>query len=710
MKYYKIKRQVVAIALVCGLPGLVHANAEDTSIQMEKWKCKWCEFDEAYGVNWNVELGLGNLSEESNYFMQNSGLSNDGSFGIANFSGQSLDEEGYFWQVKGESLASNNRALSFASGVMGSYRLDLGYKEQSRWNSRVESPFIETGSQSLNLPPQWVFGFQVEDLTLLPESLIEYKLGSKRKTASIGFEWQAQNDLPKFNLSYSKQNKKGTRSVGAAIGIDNAFDVNSSILPLSFDYDTQQVDAQLSYHIPGWQLQAGLYSSFFSDNSSRVRWQNPFSNGVDGWGEFGAAPDNHFEQIYFSVSHQYSTDTTITGHMAYGQMRQNESFSDFTINPAIGTQLLPASSLDGKVNTWTGNLKFNTRFSKSLRLNANLRVDEKDNKTITNSYDYVIADTIESLVTRTNIPYGFSKSLISSDLEYRFSNKTKIIAGFDLEQYDRTYQVRKKTEESTYRMTYKTSFSEKIDARVKLESSDRDGDARRSVGAVLSTENLLMEKFNLADRQRDHIQIDLAYYISDNFDMSFSADFGEDDYSSTSLGLLESDFENYSLDLSWLVNDSLSFYSFAGYERYKSSQSGSQNFTTADWFNDLLDTTITTGAGFEYSIWEGELSLGADVVYSESEEINDLNSEVLLLSIESLPEVNVDISSVEFYMSYQINEDTTLSSRFIHQSYKDDLISDYALAADSLVDVLLLEQLDSNQSVNYVSISIGYKF
>ncbi len=674
------------------------------------WKCKWCEFDEVYGESWQVEIGVANLSQESIYFMRYRGIQDDGISAIVNFRGESLDEDGFFWQVEGNNLGLNNRSLSFLSGIQGDYEFSAIYREISQYNGEVASPFAQDADHRLALPDSWVFADSTDGLIGLDDKLQIFSLGSKRKSFDLSGLWQAKDNLPQFKLDYKKENKKGIRSVGAAIGIDNAFEVNSSLLPLAFEYDTQQIDAKISYVMQEWQFQAGFYSSIFSDKNSMTGWQNAFSNDADGWGAFAPAPDNQFQQVYFSADYRFLPGSQLDGYLAIGQMKQNENFVPYTVNASLASSALPVDSLDGKVNTLTSRLKLVSRINNSWRLNASYRFDEKDNKTKINLFNYIVNDSIVSLTARQNIPYSYARSTGKVNLEYRTEDNSKLTFGLDYELYDRTYQQRKETQENTFWLDYKTNLGETFDARLKLERSVRDGDAERIIEGLLSNENPLMSKFYLADRQRDHLQLDMAFYPSDRFNLSFMLDIGQDDYQKSSLGLLESDYQNYSLDLTWLSSESLTFYSYISYEYYASLQAGSQLYASADWFNDVSDKTYTIGSGFEYSIWEGELQVGVDLVYSESNEVNSLASDVLQLSLQSLPKVEVDLASIEFFLNYQINESTSLNTRFIYQSYEDNLIEDYALSADSLADVLLFNRQDQDQDISYLSLSISCQF
>jgi hypothetical protein len=61
-------------------------------------------------------------------------------------------------------------------------------------------------------------------------------------------------------------------------------------------------------------------------------------------------------------------------------MTQDETFLPYTINSSLPTQPLPASSLDGSVDTLTGNLRFTSTPIEEVRINASLSYNDRNNQ------------------------------------------------------------------------------------------------------------------------------------------------------------------------------------------------------------------------------------------------------------------------------------------------------------------------------------------
>ena len=117
-------------------------------------------------------------------------------------------------------------------------------------------------------------------------------------------------------------------------------------------------------------------------------------------------------------------------------MTQNQNFQPYTINTGVTTSSLPATSLDGEVWLTNAQLKLTSRPVSRLRLNAELRYNERDNKTSVNTYDYVILDSDNFTNTATNRPYSYKNNRIKLDANYRFNAITSLRGGY---KYNRAF-------------------------------------------------------------------------------------------------------------------------------------------------------------------------------------------------------------------------------------------------------------------------------
>jgi hypothetical protein len=132
--------------------------------------------------------------------------------------------------------------------------------------------------------------------------------------------------------------------------------------------------------------------------------------------------------------------TRLTGQLAFGRMSQNSNFLPHTINPTLPTSPLPATDLNGKVDTKLAKLGVPSRPTRKLRLNADYTYSDRDNRTNQNFYEYVIIDLVISPVPRENRPYSFKQHLLRANVGYTLPMRPDISVGLDYDKTDRTFQ------------------------------------------------------------------------------------------------------------------------------------------------------------------------------------------------------------------------------------------------------------------------------
>ena len=127
-------------------------------------------------------------------------------------------------------------------------------------------------------------------------------------------------------------------------------------------------------------------------------------------GQLGLAPDNQFQQIRGTAGYDFSPTIRVTGEVAWGRMTQNDGFLAPTENTILAPTVppLPANSLDGKIDTFTANVKMTANPMQGLRLTASYDRDSRDNKTPVRSYPIVTTDMIVGATPRSNTPFSFT--------------------------------------------------------------------------------------------------------------------------------------------------------------------------------------------------------------------------------------------------------------------------------------------------------------
>lgn len=657
-----------------------------------------------------VELGIGYVSDDAYKFGRYNGLQSKGAFVLGNIKARQFYDDGRFWSVRGNNLGLESRYLRLEGGSQGSYKLFLEYDELPNYkNNTAKSPFTGIGSDNLALPS----GF---DINNLDASLGGFDIQTKRERIGVGAifvpveHWQ-------FDVDFSHENKKGVDITGAAIASSSqqiVGNTSTSLLPEPIDYDTDKVNATLRYDGHGGQLDLSYHMSIFDNANNSLTWDNPF-NPTASAGSMSLAPDNEFHQLSLSGGYYLPYRSHLTGLISMGRMTQNQDFQAYTINPAASPSDLPRNSLDGEAWLTTAQLKLSTRPLDKLRLSAELRYNERDNKTPVETYDYVRLDST-SFRTATNNPYSYKNNRFNLNANYRFNAITSLRGGYKYNEMKRSYTnaERENTKEDTFFAKWKVKPHSTVDVALLAETSTRDG----SEYNTLPNENPAMRKYNMADRDRKKYGASIDFMATEKLFLSARADYNIDEYNNSTIGLTEATQPVYTLDFSYQPAHNITTYGYYTYETIESSQAGhsvsgpSADVSTANWEADFNDTFDTIGIGAKLTEL-GKWAMGADIVQSKSRGTIDMKDLLNPGTEGQFPDTKTSLTSIKIWTSYDVSKQLSYKLGYWFEKYSaDNWAIDGLQAYDPAVvaNALLLggETLDYNTHV--VTASANYRF
>ena len=391
-----------SLHLLAALGALGAATGASAQVDTSQWKCTSCPYPK--GTTGSVDAGVGYVSDSSQKFGDYTGLDDKGAFLVLDGTVSHRGDDGYYADLWGADLGLDSRRLYGQAGREGLYSLNFGYAEIPRHLTEgARTPFLGNGGSVLTLPP----GFPAADTASMP-------LGSTLQPIDTGFKYKRFDLGGTFigdqgwsaNLSLRHDERDGTRPVsGSFFSTASQFvaPVNEKTdgAELTVAYATKQLQATVSY----------LFSSFRNDDTG-LTWSNPFFPVVPGatTGQLGLAPDNQFQQIRGTAGYDFSPTIRVTGEVAYGRMTQNDGFLAPTVNTILAPTVppLPANSLDGKIDTFTANVKMTATPMQGLRITASYDRDSRDNKTPVRSYPTVTTDMIVGTTPRSNTPFSFT--------------------------------------------------------------------------------------------------------------------------------------------------------------------------------------------------------------------------------------------------------------------------------------------------------------
>jgi MtrB/PioB family decaheme-associated outer membrane protein len=696
----KISNQLLLLSMLSALSGIAGAADSGTGKpDTSKWECKDCAFEQ--GWSGSVDAGLGHVSDKSYKFGEYTGLNKQGGFFIGDGSVRFRGADAYYWNINASNLGLDSRSLDAEGGRQGKYKLILKYDELPHTLSdSARTPFVGNGGASLTLPAG--FPAAITGAMPLAGTLQQVDLSTQRKRLAVGGSWIGASDW-EYAVKFSHETKDGMkRSAGA-------FFTNSAQLVEPVDYVTDQVDASASY--TGSRLQAKLayYGSRFSNSNDALMWQNPFAVPATPGalaGQLALPPDNQFHQFLASAGYQFNDRTRGSADIAWGRVAQNQGFLASTLNAGLVVPGLPGSSLNGRAATLDANLKLTSAVTDRLRLNAIYTHNDRDNQTPQASYPSVSTDMFLG-TPRTNLPYSFKQDKLKLSADYRFTPLTKAAVGFDHDRRQRTFQEVDATNEDTFWGKITTRALDKVDMTLKLAHGERKGSAYQAAPGILPPENPLLRKYSMANRDRDSAVLRIDIAATDTINVGLGAESSKDDYSDSAVGLTSGRDLGLNADVSWIVTEQTSLHLFGNRQEIKSTQRGSQTYSTPDWSGENKDRIDTIGIGVKHAAIKDKLDIGADYTVSRARSDISVNTGA---SNPAFPNLSTSLDSLKLYAMYRLKDSLSLLGSYWHEHYDTRNWMLDGVTPSTIANVLTFGEQPPRYNVNVVRLAVRYRF
>jgi MtrB/PioB family decaheme-associated outer membrane protein len=691
----KTSNQLFLLGVLSALPAAAAAadsasGAGQAAVDTSQWKCESCKFEQ--GLSGTLDVGVGNVSDNSAKFGEYTGLNEKGAFFIGDGAVRSRGENGAYWNLNASNLGLKSRALDAEGGQQGKYKLLLKYDELPHFISdSAQTPFIGSGGASLTLPA----GFPQPTTATMPAGTL-VDLDTQRKRLGVGAAWTAVRDW-EYAVNVRHETKDGTKRTAGS------FFFNSSELVQPVDQVTDQVDASASYTGGKWQAKFSYYGSSFRNRNQSLTWDNPFA-AIPATGQLALPPDNQFHQVLASAGYQFSDRTRASADIAFGRMTQNDNFLPF------GTALPgPGGSLNGRAATLDVGLKLSSAVTDRLRLNAAYTYNDRDNQTPQATYQYVITDLQPAATARTNLPYSFTQDKLKLSADYKVTAGTKAFVGVDSESRKRTFQEVDSSRENTVWAKITSRVLDKLDLSAKLAYGERKNSGYELVAEIPPPfiENTLLRKYNMANRTRDNAALRADIPVGERVNVGLGVDWSEDKYSDSTIGLLSDRDLNVNADVSVTLTQDTSLHFFANHQEIKSKQAGSQTFSTPDWTGENRDKIDFFGIGLKHAAIKDKLDIGADYSVTRSRGEINVNTGV---SDPAFPQLTTSLNSLKLYANYRLKDNLSLQAGYWYERYdsKDWMLD--GVTPNTIPNVLALGLQAPQYRVNVIRLSVRYKF
>lgn len=672
------------------------AAAVDTSA----WKCSACPFEK--GSSGTVEVGVGNVSDDSAKFTDMSGLEK-GSYLVLGGSARFRDESGFFGSLSASELGLDTRSLAGQIGQEGLFTARLSYdKLPRRFADGAATPFLGSGGNLLTLPA----GYPRDTTAAMPlaTTLQPLQLGYDRSRIDGGLRWIGGEHWT-YRVNARRDERDGTRP-GAA-----AFFATTAQLAVPVDHVTDQIEVSAAYVGQPLQATVSYQVSTFRKGESALSFANPFTPVAGAsQGQLALAPKNEFHQVAASLGYDLNPMFRASADVAIGRMTQNAAYLPLTLNTGLATGLpaLPAASLDGRADTFNAALRFTVVPPvEGLRLNASYTRDVRDSDNVTQSFPAVATDMFVGLRPVTNTPLSYFQDRVKFVADYRASKRVKASAGIDYDTRERTYSEVVTTRETTVWGRIAGQPRDDLSMSLKLSRSNR-GHSDYGVSTWTDDpQNPLLRKFNLAKRDRQAGAARVDWTASEKLSLGVGIEGTQDDYSESVIGLTDGRSLSLNVDAAYAFSDKTQLRAFAQAEAMHTRQVGSQLYASPDWTGRVRDRFSVVGLGVKHMAMDDKLELGADLTVSRARSVTLVETGT---ATDPFPDTTTSMDRLKVTATYQLKDNLSLVGSFWHERYD---AADWRLDGvrpDTVPYVLAFGQQAPQYRVNVVQFSVRYRY
>jgi MtrB/PioB family decaheme-associated outer membrane protein len=427
-----------------------------------------------------------------------------------------------------------------------------------------------------------------------------------------------------LKAEYTLTRKTGDRPLSMAFGSPGNNFVEF-IQPI--DQTIHDFRLSVSYVGNGWQIQGNYTLSIFQSGLDSLTVANPCfrlsaplpngcgtdANGAPANGRLSVPPNNVANTI--SVAGAVNIPfwhTRLSANVSYSLRTQDDTFLPHTNNPTLAgssSLVLPASNLDGFVQTILLNLNAVSRPLPSLTLTAKYRlydlIDDSDELVFPG---HVIDDRTLVNEPRQSRDFSYLKQNAELDARWRFGTPVALTGGIGWEYWDRSQSREAPTTNEYFgklaldvtpvdwflgRLTWIPSSrrvsSYNTDAYVQHAVVEDDPSDLAGQGQSLS-----LRKYDEANRNSQRIDLMLQFTPFETLTISPIGGYRYDDYPDSTLGLQNAETWSLGIDIGWSPVPWLSFSAGYEYEYGKTHQQSRSREQTGTTIFDFPDFTWTS--------------------------------------------------------------------------------------------------------------------
>jgi MtrB/PioB family decaheme-associated outer membrane protein len=626
------------------------------------------------------------------------------------------DASGTWTNLNGRNLGNENREFGFSQQKQGDWRYFFEYGELVRNYSNTINTNI-TGIGTANLTINSVGNPAVSAgaaaLKAAQGTGNNEDLKTTRKALAFGGDkWLTPN--LQLELSFKNEDKTGARIFGMGTNCSaGRYGCTANggallLLPEPINSSTRQFELKLNYADDKLALNGGYYGTFYVNKFGSLRATVAAPGSM--WDPDGTVlgpnaatvtalttlmqlplalpPDNQAHQLSLAGTYAITPTTRATFKYSFTHATQKESFD------AMGLVGGPRGALDAVVDTTVAQVGLTARPMSKLSLVANLRYEQKSDKTPVDKYRLSLTTSNPVGLNNTNSPASHTKIKGKLEASYQLPAGYRATAGIDYDMRElgrptgtsdtsgQATAIRSKNEEIGYRAELRKSLSETVNGAVSIGHSRRggsswmaatDGTAPTIAEGTAQTTGFGLFPLFWMDLTRDRLKGSVDWAPSERLSFQASAEAAAEHYFAPSMrGARDGKTTSINLDAAYAISDN-----------WKVSGWYSRGDTIMDIFGNntaymagLRQLAHNLGLGVRGAP-TGKLEVGGDLTFSY--EVNRTGLGVIGTQAASsatstngpgaLPPAAFRQLNLNLYGKYALDKSSDIRVNLVHQRY-----------------------------------------
>lgn len=625
-------------------------------------------------------------------------------------------KDDYFLNMDAVHPGRDDQAVDFKGGQYGNFKYNLFFDEMPHnYSFNSISFYSGLGTDRLVVPA---------DPTATPPNSFEtstdtwnvfdYSVQHKKYGGDFEFSFRSP-----FYVSFGieRREQDGTRPFSVRENIE---------APLPISYTTDDLRLKTGYRGENISVSLSGFISSFENDDKFLLWDDPSPGGNNLANVTQNAvldPDSDFSKIAADFTwRQLPLRSALAMTASYANLSNDFSAEEINVN---------ADTIDVfddlNQTTFDGDIDY-TNFSVALvsmplaKLDTRLyyRYQDKENDSSRIFYNDGSGDNAKELLS-------FDKNTAGIEAGYRLPYRTKVNAGYEYENIDRStsapahvdapetfyrYDNPESTTNDTFFIKLKNSSLDWLTAKLKYKHLERDSDF---TGIYDPYNNLGVIRFDAANKSMDEVKLGFELYPIERLDIGLDFTYQSNDYDNNRETRTDDERKNVYLDVAWRAYKKVTISGFLGYESTETDANRIEDLEddlTPVYAQTLDDDFWTYGIALNVPDIINKLSLNFSWQYQRSDGSVKFDNSLTGTSL-------VDIDDSDDYTKktfeakaiYAIDPKLALTLGYLYESfdYSDISFANYQFILNNS-DYYSGAYFDQNYSANVGYVTLTYKF